>query len=154
MRFGLIRIIFLLGSLILANQKEKEFKGYNLLKNFGENNIEAVVYPQNWSVVQGVQGILKFANMGGVLEYDGTSWNRIIINNNIVRSLNINKSGTVFVGGVNEIGYLVSDSSLSPQYFSLVNKIAPEYRSFSSVYQTYQNIYGTYYRSPKYLFQY
>ncbi len=153
MRLGLIKIILFLFSLNLANQKDKEFKGYPLLNNYSLSDFEINVSPQNWSVVQDARGILFFANTVGVIDYDGVSWDVNHIPNNLVRSLSVNESGAIFVGGLSEIGKLIIDSTQSFKYYSFINKIDPEQRNFSSVFQTFQNKNGIYFRSAAYLFR-
>ncbi len=147
MDFRVIKIIFFLCSIILASQEGKVFKGYYLLNNFGVNEIKIRQSPQSWSVAQDSQGVLFFANTKGVLEYDELSWKRISVPNNVARSLSISNTGLIFIGGFNEFGYLLSDSSHSLEYFSLLNKINSVDRKFSGVFQIHQNKNGVYFRT-------
>jgi len=87
---------------------------------------------QNWSIVQDQQGIMYFANKGGVLEYDGINW-RTIETRSSVLSLCIDSSNCIYVGLDNEFGYLHPDSTGLLQYKSLKPKFPKEYQDFNSV---------------------
>ena len=95
------------------------------INNFGPNNYKAS--PNNYSGIEATNGIWYFANENGVLEYDGSSWNLIPIDNySSVHSLSQdpNNDHRIFVGGNNEFGYLEKDtSSLSYSYHSLRSQI-------------------------------
>ncbi len=59
-------------------------------------------------------------NNDGILEYDGSTWRFIgTEKSTAIRSLAINKKGTIYVGAVGEIGYLEPDSSGNLKYISL-----------------------------------
>lgn len=62
---------------------------------------------QNWDLVQGDNGFIYVANSSHILEYNGTTWSTIT---NTKQSANrvIRKSisGKIYVGGLNDIGYL------------------------------------------------
>jgi hypothetical protein len=65
---------------------------------------------QNWSILQDKRGCIYVGNQGALLEFDGVSWRRIEITNMTVRSLAMdNQSGTVYIGGMNELGFLAPD---------------------------------------------
>ncbi len=93
---------------------------------------------QNWAVVQDSSGLMYFGNNDyGVLEYDGVNWRQIPLPENpIVRSLAIHK-GTIYVGAVNDLGYLAPDPTGMLQYHSLVDQIDSADRSFADVWKIY-----------------
>ncbi len=102
--------------------------------------------PQNWAMVQDPRGVMYVANTSGVLEYDGTSWRLIPVRNGaFVRSLDLSASGTVYVGGLGELGYLASDLRGKTVYKSLVDKIDTEHRNFMDVWSTHATIHGVYF---------
>lgn len=57
---------------------------------------------QNWAIVQDHRGIIYVANNNGILEYDGRNWSLIPVNNAVCRSLDVDASGRVWVGALNE----------------------------------------------------
>jgi len=92
--------------------------------------------PQNYCILQDRRGVIYVANNSGLLEYDGVSWRTLVIPNYTVRSLAMDETGTVYVGGKKEIGYLAPDAHGVLQYVSLMEHLKEEEKNFSSVYQT------------------
>src|SRR5690606_16067135 len=75
-----------------------------------------------------------------VLEYDGRTWRCIFLpegGDQAVRSLALARSGTVFVGGVGEVGYLAPDSIGQLRYVSLLPRLREEDRTFADVWTTH-----------------
>lgn len=69
-------------------------------------------HSQNFALTQDRRGVLYVGNFAGVLEYDGINW-RTIPTRNItkVSALLTARSGTIYVGGNGEFGYLRPDST-------------------------------------------
>jgi signal transduction histidine kinase/DNA-binding NarL/FixJ family response regulator len=120
--------------------------GFKYFKNYSSG-----LHPQNWSIVQDQRGIIYVANNGGVLEYDGVHWRTIKIPNWKVRSLGMDNYGTVYIGGLNEIGFLVADTKSSLQYVSLLNRLANDQKNFSDVWRINSTREGIYFRTSYYL---
>ena len=60
--------------------------------------------------VQDPRGLMIFGSVNCVLEYDGQHWTSIPIpNGGYIQKLACDKSGTIYVGGTNELGALVLD---------------------------------------------
>ena len=108
--------------------------------------------PQNWCIIQDRSGIIYTANNGGVMEYDGVSWTLIPVPNQVVRSLAVDDDGTIFVGGVNELGYLDQDSRGQLKYISLVQRLEKRARDFGNVWRIHAVGEGVFFRTSKYLF--
>ncbi|WP_341694896.1 triple tyrosine motif-containing protein [Flavobacterium calami] len=88
----------------LKNYKRTEYKGGT----------------QNWSIDQDKNGNLYFANNSGLIQFDGSTWKKYALpNNTAIRSLKIDDSGKIFVGGNNEFGYFKADEKGELKYFSL-----------------------------------
>ncbi len=63
---------------------------------------------------------MYFANQNGVLEYDGSAWNLIpVAGDKYANALAIDSSGRIYVGGINDLGYLRADSSGTLRFISL-----------------------------------
>jgi ligand-binding sensor domain-containing protein/DNA-binding CsgD family transcriptional regulator len=76
--------------------------------------------PQNWNIDQDKNGNIYFANNNGLFQFDGVSWRKYVLPNSpFIRSLKIDDSGKIFVGGSNEFGYFKSNSKGKLEYFSL-----------------------------------
>ena len=79
-------------------------------------------HPQNWEITQDHRGILYFGNNDGLLEFDGLNWDKININDQVVRSLDVDIMGRVYIGLYSPGGY---------GYLSVNEKGLFEYKSLS-----------------------
>jgi diguanylate cyclase (GGDEF)-like protein len=87
--------------------------------------------PQTFDLVQDKRGILYFANLAGVVTYDGAWWRLIRLPNEASSdAMAVDAAGTVVTGSVNEMGYIGSDASGSAVYHSLTRLIPEEAREF------------------------
>jgi len=111
---------------------------------------------QNWDVLQDKRGIMYFGNSdNGVLEFDGIEWRQIqVTNSSIVRSLARDSSGRVYVGAVNEFGYLAPDKSGKMQYLSLSVQLDTSEMNFSHVWKAYGKENGAYFCTQDQIFDY
>jgi len=75
---------------------------------------------QNWDIIQNNEGFILVANSTGILQFDGSNWIRLKMDNQEdVRSLSKDKNGEIYIGGESEFGKLFYDSIGSVQYKSL-----------------------------------
>ncbi len=122
--------------------------GCQYLKNYRTGR-----YPQNWWIVQDQQGIIYAANNAGVRVFDGVSWRHIDVPNLNVRSLAPEENGTIYVGGINEFGFLAPGSRGSLQYVSLLHHLKNNQKNFSKVWRVNTTKEGVYFRTKQYLFR-
>ncbi len=147
------RIIFILKVLffglffIITQRLYSEITGFKYIKNYSPNDYE------NWGIVQARNGIIYIANPGGVLEFDGVCWRTINVPNDTVRSIAIDETGTIYIGGRAEIGYLAPDPKGSLEYVSLLEQLGDDYKNFSYVWSTHATKEGIYFRTSKFLFR-
>lgn len=88
---------------LFANSQIKNI-GLPEIKNFKKSDYDGGT--QNWGIEQDKDGNVYFANNIGLLQFDGSSWNKFVLpNNSSVRALKIGNDGEIFVGGYNEFGY-------------------------------------------------
>ena len=79
---------------------------------------------QNWNIDQDKNGNIYFANNNGLFQFDGASWRKYSLPNSpLIRSVKIDDSGKIFVGGNNEFGYFKPNSKGKLEYFSLSKMI-------------------------------
>jgi len=137
-RFLIITGIFILFTLSSYTQDPVKVyrNGLPFMKNYSPD--ETGAGEQNWAIIMDNRGVMYFGNLdNGVLEFDGVNWKNIpISNNSIVRSLEIDDKGTIYVGAIGEIGYLKPDDFGELQYISLLSKIDTTNRDFSNVWKT------------------
>ncbi|MFC2155343.1 hypothetical protein ACFLRB_02480 [Acidobacteriota bacterium] len=129
---------------------EPQNSGTKYLRNFSRKEYKN--QSQNWAAVQDKRGIIYVVNHDGVMEFDGVSWREIRVPNKIVRSLAIDDKGIIYVGGINEIGFLAPDSEKTLKYVSLLDYLNQKYRNFSNVWRTHAAKEGVYFCTSKYLF--
>ncbi len=142
--------LFLLVIKVFAFQADS---GIPYIQNIAPNEYQGEI--QNWHAAQLHSGIMYIANLGGVLEYDGESWRNINLPNTIALSVGV-YNDTVFVGGVNEIGFLYSPTQDSAhfQYRSLKSRLSPFNQEFGDVWQAIPTSEGIYFRTSRFLFKY
>ncbi|MGD2085403.1 MAG: response regulator [Candidatus Aminicenantes bacterium] len=124
--------------------------GYKYIKNYSPEEYDS--HSQNWSILQDRRGIIYVANHTGLLEFDGSTWRKIRIPNNLVRSLAIDDNGTIYVGGRSEIGFLAPDLKGTLQYKSLQDHIDKDNRDFNIVWKTHAAKDGIYFATYEFLF--
>ena len=102
--------------------------------------------PQNWGVAQDRRGVMYFANTDCLLEFDGNSWRKILLpNKSFVRSVSVDKQGTVYVGGVGEFGFLKADSTGTTHFVSLLGLVPQQDRAFADVWRILPTPQGVYF---------
>ncbi len=110
-------------------------------------------HPQNWGIIQDDRGIMYFGNSIGLLEYDGASWHLLQLpNKSAVNGFAKDSNGRIYVGGQGDFGYLAPDSVGQMQFISLLEKVRPEDRQFTSV-EVQCNSSGVYFGSDSRLFR-
>lgn len=90
---------------------------------------------------------MYIANNVGVIEYDGSEWRHISANGALVRCLDVDEQGRVWVGGQDELGYLAADSADNLKYFSLIGLLPDYLKPIGLVRQVYATPRGVYFSS-------
>ncbi len=136
--FANIGIVFILmlcfnGAAGFAEDLKIKIVGDPFINHFSKTDYDGGT--QNWAFVQGSNHILYVGNNNGILIFDGSTWDQIILpNQSVVRSLFQDKDGTIYAGGFNEFGYLKPNSTGKLDYFSLTSYTEnTEFREFWSI---------------------
>ena len=109
---------------------------------------------QNWAIVQDQRGVMYFGNNDGVLEYDGVAWRLIRLSNlSACRSLALDQSGRIYVGGMGDLGYLAPDSIGQMRFISLLPQVPDSVRDFVEVWNTYVAQGSAYFNTNDYVFR-
>ncbi|HHJ09868.1 MAG TPA: hypothetical protein ENK25_03140 [Bacteroidetes bacterium] len=153
MKKGIFIFFFLVICSVFSDGQVNKF-GIPFVKNI--TPMETLGGEQNWSVVQDDRGIIYVANNDiGILEYDGITWRRISVPNNIsLRDLCIDDRGTVYAGGNKEFGFLEPDTKGQLHYHSLIRKLDSSDMKFKSIYHIYFWKGSIYYTSTNMIFRY
>ncbi|HLP45849.1 MAG TPA: histidine kinase dimerization/phospho-acceptor domain-containing protein, partial [Candidatus Kapabacteria bacterium] len=142
-------LLSLIPSIILS--VEAGTGSYKYFKTFRANDYNNS--PQNRGIVQDKQGIIYVANQGGLLEFDGISWRSYDIPNQTVNSLAIDDNGALFIGGIDEFGYMAPDAAGILQYNSLIGHLQDKQKNFGNIWTTYAANDGIYFQADEYLFR-
>ncbi|TAE01091.1 MAG: GAF domain-containing protein [Bacteroidetes bacterium] len=109
---------------------------------------------QNWALVQDKRGIIYAGNGAGILEYDGVHWNLIKTDKSqVVRSLAMAADGTIFVGSLDDFGYLAHNENGKTEYISLIQNVPKKDRDFGDVWSVVANGDEIYFHSASKLFR-
>lgn len=112
-------IIFFLQASLYAQVKDI---GIPSIKNYKRSDYRGGT--QNWSIDQDKNGNMYFANNNGLIQFDGSSWHKYSLPmQNEIRSLKIDPSGKIYVGGNNEFGYFQNDTKGILKYHSLSDMV-------------------------------
>lgn len=110
---------------------------------------------QNWCSDQDKEGILYFGNNEGLLTFNGKFWKLYPLPNaTVVRSLKIDASGKVFVGGQDEFGYFFPNEQGVLKYHSLVKLLPANARKFADVWDIALDNNQVLFRTTQNIFQY
>ena len=121
-------------------------QGMPVLQNYSAREYNSG--PQTWTILQDRRGIMYFGNSSGdLLEFDGVTWRKIFTGSAVVRSLALDESGRIWLGGSGRFGYLAPDASGALQFVSILDKVPPESRGFTDVWQTLATPQGVFFRS-------
>ena len=108
---------------------------------------------QSWQIKQQQNGWMYFANNYGLLEFDGNSWQTYgIWNSTVIRSLEIDNKGTIYVGGADEYGKFTANKFGSLDYTPLSNTIPQRYKTFGEVWNIHTLNGDLYVQTRNYLF--
>jgi serine phosphatase RsbU (regulator of sigma subunit)/ligand-binding sensor domain-containing protein len=99
--------------------------GKPFIRNYTSKEYKAHV--QNWSLTQDSRGVIYIGNGDGILEFDGTTWRLISIENQgtafsmFYSNLGERQKERIYIGATNEFGYLSSTTQGYLEYNSLTD---------------------------------
>lgn len=117
-------LFYFIFSLSASNTLYAQIKSIGLpnVKNYKRSDYKGAT--QNWGIDQDKKGNIYFANNNGLFQFDGTTWRKYTIPNSpSVRSLKIDASGRIFVGGYGEFGYFEANNKGELVYHSISKTI-------------------------------
>ena len=138
-------IVILLVLLTYALQMDAQVKnkGIPLIINHFKKEYQAGA--QNWCIAQDNRGFIYFANLEGLLEYDGVKWNKHNVRD--LRSVAVDDKGAVYVGGFNEIGYFHPGANGRMEYESISAKFPLLVENLKEVWKVHVTSEGVYFQS-------
>jgi DNA-binding CsgD family transcriptional regulator len=127
--------------------------GVPAIKNYTHADYKAST--DIWCINQDSKGIIYLGNNDGLLTFDGSYWKTYQMpNKGTVRSLAIDPSGRIYVGGQDEIGYFLPDEHGILKFHSIKNLLPPVARQFAEILNIvfYKN--EVFFRTVECLFEY
>ena len=151
-RLLILTFAFSLAAAPAASRSPSAEVGTPFITNYSFRDYDA--HPQNWAIAQDPRGVMYFGNSDGVLEFDGDAWRLMpVTNGSIVRSLDVDRRGTVFVGAIGDLGYLEPGEDGALAYRSLVGELPAEARDLGDVWRTFATDEGVFFWSYAGLFR-
>jgi AraC-like DNA-binding protein len=127
--------------------------GLPYIKKIGADEYGA--HPKNWCIIEDQAGIIYVGNSHGVLVFDGTYWELIpVANHSFVRSLAVDALGVIYVGAINEFGYLTRNERGKLTYQSLVDMLPADQRNTGNIWNTHATSHGIYFFTGKIMYHY
>lgn len=133
----LLCCLFLLFSLFV-NSVYSQIKptGIPFIRNYERDEYEGG--RQTWDVAQSAQNLIYFANNAGVLEFDGTHWNTYQVSNrSVVRSVELDEDGRIYVGAYNEFGYFETQENGQKEYHSISAELPEDFKDFGDIWKIF-----------------
>lgn len=106
--------------------------GLPAIRNFSNSEYHAAT--EVWGIAEDKYGRLYFANNDGLLTYNGNYWHLYTLPNKVgIKSLAIDTTGRIFVGGADEIGYFFPGGDGELKYHSLKEKLPTVAQQFADI---------------------
>ncbi len=145
------KTMLILAFLFVGGYASAQMSGKFFIQNYSPTDYKAETW--NWAIAQDKRGMMYFGNNEGLLEYDGSKWKLTKIGGeSVVRSIAVNDSNTVFIGGKNDFGYMAPDSLGRSSFVSLLTETAIAPEQVDVVWNTFSTPQGIYFYTSQYLF--
>ena len=110
---------------------------------------------ENRSIVEDRNGVMYFANLEGLLTFDGAHWKLYSLpNKSIVRSLAIGKDNRIYAGGQDDFGYFSPGKNGELIFTSLKPLLSQKNNSFTDIWEIVSLGNDIFFRSKEAIFQY
>lgn len=135
-----IIILFVFIIIIYKTYAQNSFpQGAPFITNYTSKQYKAD--PKNWFISQGNEGLIYVANSKNLLIYDGQNWHKIFNDDVNLYSLEIDKSGTVFLGFHRDFGVIEKNNFGKHTYKSLGDKLNEKVGTFAKILSDDMGIY-------------
>lgn len=142
------KLLILTAISLLLNTVHAEVKktGTPFIRNYKRSEYKAG--QQTWSIEQGNNGLMYFANNDGLLEFDGINWKIFPLpDNGFIRAIKNGENNILYAGGYNELGYYELGESGGAVYHSLTSLLPEKYKDFDDIWKIYVHPEGVIFQS-------
>jgi DNA-binding CsgD family transcriptional regulator len=110
---------------------------------------------ENRSIVEDQNGVMYFANLEGLLSFDGSSWKLYSLpNKSIVRSIAMGKDNRIYAGGQGDFGYFTPDRNGKLFFTSFKTFLSKKDLSFTNIWNIVVTGNDVFFRTKEIIFQY
>ncbi len=149
MKWALIILVFLTTSFVRGQNPI----GIPDIINYYKSSYNAGT--ENRSIVEDQNGIMYFANLEGLLSFDGSTWKSYSLpNKTIVRSIAMGKDSRIYAGGQDDLGYFSPDRNGKLFFTSLKPLLSKKDYSFTDIWNIVTLGNDVFFRSKEKIFQY
>lgn len=137
---------------VAADRPPPEARGFPDIRAFTPSDYQG--HNQIWTMVRGPDGVLYFGANEEIITYDGITWRKIAVPGSaFLRTLAIDDDGTLWVGGVDEFGRVVTGADGQPVFESLRPHLPPGITKVGDLRRVHVMPDGIYFQSDAYLFR-
>lgn len=148
-KLRMMRILYLILALLSFGLQPLHATWQRPVTNYTRYDYEAGT--QNWMLEQHDNGWIYVANNKGLLEFDGVNWNLYPIYGAKMKAVKKGSDGTVYVGGITQLGYFVPDRLGGLRYTSLIGKL-PSHLNPGVIRNIWIGKEQVYFQSDRYIF--
>lgn len=111
--------------------------GFPFSKYFSSKEYQGGI--QNYAISQDQNGLIYVANNFGLLQYDGSNWDRYPIPNSTkIRDLFIESNGRIYIAGQGQLGYFRPNDQGFLEFISWLPKLPLNYQNIEEVWKVYK----------------
>jgi len=111
--------------------------GYPFYKYYSSQDYHGGI--QNWKITQSRAGLLYVANNFGLLEFDGTNWNKYSLESGTkCRDVMVDTDGKIYIAAQGDFGYYIPDQKGKLAFISLADSIPAEKRGFDEAWKVFK----------------
>ena len=136
----------------LAASLRPEERGFPSIRSFIPRDYQG--HNQIWTAVEGNNEVMFFGANDEIITFDGITWRKIPIpGGSFIRAMDVDAAGTIWVGGVNELGYIAPAPGGEITFHSLLSFLPPEIKQVGDVRRAIVMPDGVYFQTDAYLFR-
>ncbi|WKV11185.1 triple tyrosine motif-containing protein [Marivirga harenae] len=130
-------LLLIIGLQLLASHGHGQSTGYPFYKYYSSQDYQGGI--QNWKITQSQAGLLYVANNFGLLEFDGTNWNKYSLESGTkCRDVYVDSNGKIYIAAQGDFGYYIPDQKGKLTFVSLADSIPDENRNFDEAWRVFK----------------